>query len=95
MTVLRLILAALFAASGIFFAALNADPVIIDFYFAQIELTVGISVLLALMLGALLGGLALAIGSALPARRKIRLARESGRAEGEVDRSGGSGPDRS
>jgi uncharacterized integral membrane protein len=61
MRLLRAILALLFVVLGIVFGALNRDPVVVDFAFARLPTRLGIALLAALLVGTLLGGLAVRI----------------------------------
>lgn len=81
MKLLRFLLALAFAACGIVFAALNSEPISLDFYFWQFRLSAGLAVLMAVFLGALVGGIAVSVGSVMPNRRRIEQAAADARAE--------------
>ena len=88
MNLMRFLLALSFAACGIAFGALNSESITIDLYFWQLRLSVGLSLLMALFLGALIGGIAVTVGSVLPNRRRIdeAAARARAKAVGEPER---------
>lgn len=66
------------------FAALNAEPVKLDFYFVSITLSLALIVVAAVVLGAL-AGLVSGLGMILRQRREIaRLRQNAHTAEGEV-----------
>lgn len=75
MRLIRLLIALLFLAAGIVIGALNHQPVVIDLGFATVPATLGVSMLIALLLGALIGGLALTASVILPLRQRLRRAR--------------------
>lgn len=75
MRVLQVLIAILFVALGMAFSALNAEPVFIDLYFDRFSISLGVVVLLAMLAGALLGGLAVLAGVVWPLRRQLRRAR--------------------
>ena len=74
MRLFTLLLALAFAAAGIVFGALNPQSARIDFYWFSSELSLGAMLLLALLGGALLGGIAVLIGVVWPLRRRLRRA---------------------
>ncbi|WP_377003512.1 lipopolysaccharide assembly protein LapA domain-containing protein [Coralloluteibacterium thermophilus] len=58
---------------GVVFGALNSHTVALDFGLRQIEAApVGLSLLVALLLGAIVGGLVLELGVIWPLRRRLR-----------------------
>jgi len=66
------------------FAALNAEPVAIDYYLGQLEVPLALLLVTALAIGALLGSL-VGFGRVLRVRRDMaRLRRESRATEEEV-----------
>ncbi|TXK64541.1 LapA family protein [Alkalisalibacterium limincola] len=75
MRVLQVLIAILFVALGMAFSALNADPVVIDLYFDRFTLSLGVVVLLAMLVGAILGGLAVLAGVVWPLQRQLRRSR--------------------
>lgn len=58
-------------AAGALFGALNAEPVIIDFYAWATELRLGLALLLAALLGAVLGGVCVWAGVVVPLRHRL------------------------
>ena len=72
-----ILLALLFAIAGAAFGALNAEPVVFDFYFTTLTLPKGAALLCAVLLGWLLGGLLVYVALVLRLRRRVGvLARE-------------------
>jgi lipopolysaccharide assembly protein A len=67
-----ILLALVFAALGALFGALNSETVAFDFYFAESHLPKGGALLLALLVGWLLGGLLVYFGLVLRLRRRVR-----------------------
>jgi uncharacterized integral membrane protein len=74
MRLIRLLIAVLCLAVGVVVGALNHQPVVIDLGFNTLHATVGVSVLVALLLGALIGGAAVTASVVLPLRRRLRRA---------------------
>jgi lipopolysaccharide assembly protein A len=74
MRVLQVLVAIVFIALGVGFSALNADPVVVDLYFSRFTLASGVLMILALLLGAVLGGVAVVAGVVWPLRRRLRKA---------------------
>ncbi len=73
MRLIKALFALLFIAFGVLFGALNRDPVRIELGFHTIDnATLGITVLLALLSGALLAGLVLTVGVIWPLRHRLR-----------------------
>ena len=72
MRLIRLLIAVLCLAVGVVVGALNHQPVVIDLGFNTLHATVGVSVLVALLLGALIGGLAVTASVVLPLRQRLR-----------------------
>jgi putative membrane protein len=72
-----ILLALLFAVAGAAFGALNSERIAFDFYFAVVHAPKGAALLCAVLLGWLIGGLAVYLGLVLRLRRRVRaLARE-------------------
>ncbi|HET6603026.1 MAG TPA: lipopolysaccharide assembly protein LapA domain-containing protein [Xanthomonadaceae bacterium] len=63
--------AVVFVLAGIAFGALNSTLVKIGFYWFEAELSLGVALLLAALVGAMLGGLALWSGVIWPLRRRL------------------------
>jgi len=78
MRVIRLLIALLCLAVGIVVGALNPQAAHIDFGFRVVTTTLGVGLLVTLLLGALLGGLAVTAGVVLPLRQRLRTSRKSG-----------------
>lgn len=74
MRVLFWVVCGLALALGLIFGALNGQPVAIDLYFAQYQLSVGSALLAALLLGALLAGLCLGLAVIWPLQARLRRA---------------------
>jgi hypothetical protein len=60
MRLLRLLIALACLAAGIAIGGLNTDPVLVDLGFAQLPTTLGVAVMVSLLAGVVVGGLALA-----------------------------------
>lgn len=74
-----LILALLFLLAGIAFGAFNPADVVLDFYWCQLTLPLGVALLGACLLGALAAGLLLWLTVIWPQRRRLRaLVRSAG-----------------
>lgn len=77
MRLLSTLVVLLCIGAGIVFGALNQDLITIDLWFASVRTAVGVSLLLTLLLGALLGGIVIAASVVWPLRRRMnRLRRE-------------------
>jgi uncharacterized integral membrane protein len=72
MRVIKAILALCFVALGLVFGALNRQHVHVDFAVGAADLRLGLLVLVTLLLGAFLGGVAVMAGVVWPMRRKLR-----------------------
>jgi uncharacterized integral membrane protein len=73
MRLIRLLVALSCLAVGIAIGALNAQPVSLDMGFATWHTTLGVCVLVALLLGVVIGGLAISASVVLPLHRRLRL----------------------
>ena len=71
---LRLLVAFACLAAGIIVGALNPQRALLDLGFTQVPVSLGVLVLVALLLGVLLGGIALAASVVLPLRQRLRRA---------------------
>jgi lipopolysaccharide assembly protein A len=78
MRLIRLLIALLCIAAGVVVGALNPQPVSLDFGFISLRGTLGVSLLVALLVGAIAGGLMLAASVILPLRQQLRRARAQG-----------------
>ena len=74
MRLIRLIVAIACILLGAIVGALNTQPVLLDFGIASVRASLGLSVLVALLLGVVIGGTILAIGVVAPLRRRLRRA---------------------
>lgn len=72
MRLIRLLIALACLAAGIVVGALNPQIVAIDFGFARAAGTLGVALILALLLGVVLGGLAVTASVVLPLRQRLR-----------------------
>jgi putative membrane protein len=87
MRLIKALLAVLFVALGVLFGALNREPVSIDLGFITLEaFSLGFSLLLAVLAGALLAGLVLTAGVIWPLQHRLR------RSQGALEPPKGSGP---
>jgi lipopolysaccharide assembly protein A len=75
MRLIRFLIALLCIAAGVVIGALNPQPVSFDFGFITLHGTLGVSLLMALLVGAIAGGLMLAASVILPMRQQLRRAR--------------------
>jgi uncharacterized integral membrane protein len=75
MRLIRLLVALSCLAVGIAIGALNAQPVALDMGFAIWHATLGVCVLVALLVGVLIGGLVLSASVVLPLRKRLQQAR--------------------
>lgn len=66
MRLIKALMAFVFVALGVVFAALNRQPVHTDLGLVTLDASLGLSLLAALLLGALLGGAVAMIGSLAP-----------------------------
>jgi putative membrane protein len=79
MRLIRLIVAIACILLGAIVGALNTQPVLLDLGIASVRASLGLSVLVALLLGVLVGGTILAIGVVAPLRRRLRRAENASR----------------
>lgn len=77
MRLLRLIAAIACALLGAIVGALNPQLVVLDLGIASLPTSLGLSVLVALLLGVLAGGTLLAVGVVAPLRRRLRRAEQA------------------
>ena len=84
MRVIKAILALGFVAMGLLFGSLNRQHVHVDFGLAAADLRLGLLLLVTLLLGALLGGIAVMAGVVWPMRRKLRSGPSDSRNSGPV-----------
>ncbi len=72
MRLIRFLIALLCIVAGVIVGALNPQPVSLDFGFVTLQGTLGVSLLIALLVGAIAGGLMLAASVVLPLRQQLR-----------------------
>ena len=73
MRLINAVLALLFVAFGVIFGALNRAPVRIELGFRTLaDVTLGTTLLVAVLFGALLAGLVLTVGVIWPLRLRLR-----------------------
>ena len=65
-------------AAGAVVGALNRAPVVVDLGFSRLPTNLGVSLLVALLLGVLVGGLAISASVVLPLRRRLVRAERQG-----------------
>ena len=71
MRLLRILFATVFIALGIVLGALNPQSVALDLGVVVLHPGLGVALLSAVLLGAIVGGLALALGVIVPLRRNL------------------------
>lgn len=72
MRLLRAALALAFLVAGGVFSALNSDPVSLDFHFFSLDAGLGVALLCAALLGAVLGGGVVVAMLAWPMSRRLK-----------------------
>ena len=72
MRLIRFLIALLCIATGVVVGALNPQPVSLDLGFTTLRGTLGVSMLIALLVGAIAGGLVLAASVVVPLRQQLR-----------------------
>ena len=70
---------------GAIVGALNTQRVVLDLGFTTIPTSLGLGIMLALLLGVLVGGTILAIGVVAPMRRRLRRAESAARSQRQQD----------
>lgn len=84
MRLIRLLVAFACVAAGIAIGVLNTSPIRLDIGFVQWPTTLGVAVIVAMLIGVVLGGLALSASVILPMRRRLaRLQRADVPSDGE------------
>jgi len=71
MRLFRILPALVFVALGLALGALNPQPVVLDLGITVLHAGLGVALLSAVLAGAILGGLALALGVIAPLRRDL------------------------
>jgi lipopolysaccharide assembly protein A len=79
MRLTRLLIALSCVVLGVAVGALNAQPVALDLAFTTLHSTLGICILCALLLGVVVGGLALTASVVLPLKQRLRAATATSR----------------
>ncbi len=72
---LQILIALAFMAGGVLFGAFNPQSVNIDFHWFVVSASLGVALLIAVLAGALLGGIAVSVGIVWPLRLQLRKAR--------------------
>ena len=80
MRLLRFLIAIMCLGAGAVVGALNRTPIVVDLGFARMPTNLGVSLLAALLLGVLVGGLAISASVVLPLRRRLARAERQGTA---------------
>ena len=84
MRLIKSLIALMFIALGVVFAALNGQTVHLDLWHAEYDVRLGLTLIVVLLVGALLGGLVVTAGVVWPLRRQMR---RTGNAESGPDLS--------
>ncbi|MDB6163499.1 MAG: hypothetical protein JWL98_931 [Xanthomonadaceae bacterium] len=79
MRLIRLLIAFAFLAVGIAVGALNAQPIAIDLGVVTLRGSLCVSLLLALLMGIVVGGVVVSAGMVLPMSRRLRAADRAAR----------------
>ena len=74
MRLIRLLIALVCLVAGVAVGAMNPQAVALDLGFVALPTTLGVAVIVALLLGVLVGGLVLAASVVLPLRQRLRRA---------------------
>ena len=82
---LRALAAFLFLIAGIVLGALNPAPATVDLGLFHLRAGLGVILLCTLLMGVLVGGLAMAASVVLPLRRELKHMRKTGRERSEAD----------
>jgi lipopolysaccharide assembly protein A len=82
---LKSLIALAFVLIGILFAVLNRNPVKVDLFFISLQASTGLSLLLVLLLGFLLGGLVVLTSMVWPIRRALAKAEQKVPAKSEPE----------
>lgn len=77
MRLIRLLIAISFLALGLLVGALNPQPIDLDLGISTVHATLGVSILAALLVGVVAGGLVLTASVVLPLRRRLRQSAKS------------------
>jgi hypothetical protein len=74
MTILRLLVLVAFLAAGLVVGSLNPQRIVLDFGVVEIVTTTGVAVMVALLVGVLLGGGIVMATTVLPMQARLRRA---------------------
>lgn len=74
MRLIRLLVAIACLVAGIAVGALNPQPIALDLGFTVLRASLGVTVLVALLAGVIVGGLILTVSAVLPLRQRLRRA---------------------
>ncbi|HEY0662485.1 MAG TPA: lipopolysaccharide assembly protein LapA domain-containing protein [Lysobacter sp.] len=80
MRLLRFLIAIVCLGAGAIVGALNRAPIVVDLGFVRMPTNLGVSLLVALLLGVVVGGLAISTSVVLPLRRRLARAERQGAA---------------
>lgn len=69
---LQVLLALVFVAGGVLFGAFNPQVVAIDFHWFELSASLGVALLVAVFVGAIVGGIAMTLGIVWPLQRRLR-----------------------
>ena len=75
MRLFRILVALVCVAAGVAVGALNPQVIVVDFGFGTLRPTLGVALLATLLLGAILGGVAIVASVVLPLQQRLRRAR--------------------
>ena len=81
---IRMLIAIACLAAGVVVGALNPQPAVLDLGFTRAGTSLGVIVLVVLLVGVVLGGLALAASVVLPLRQRLRRCENAARASQEA-----------
>ena len=85
MRLIRLLIALACLVAGVAVGAMNPQAVALDLGFIAVTTTLGVAVIVALLLGVLVGGLVLAASVVLPLQQRLRRAQAASRASVSTD----------
>lgn len=67
-----LLLLLVLVATGLFLGGRNAQPVVLDYYAGHVEVTLSVALVLALLVGIVLGAAAVWLGSVIRLQARVR-----------------------
>lgn len=74
--VLILLILLILVLAGLFLGGRNAQPVVVDYYFGVLELTLAVAMVLSLIAGIALGALAVWLGAVIRLQVRVRRLRK-------------------